>query len=92
LVGTVHSCAQPDAQECPDTSMRITSSYDEEENSASTTGLDPYYRSYLCRSRGCTVSQKTVRETMPAVVRQLPQFRGWPAADGAVFGESADID
>lgn len=59
---------------------------------ASTTGLDPYYRSYLCRSRGCTVSQKTVRETMPAVVRQLPQFRGWPAADGAVFGESADID
>jgi len=29
---------------------------------------------------------------MPAVVRQLPQFRGWPAADGAVFGESADID
>ena len=29
---------------------------------------------------------------MPAGVRQLPQFRGWPAADGAVFGESAYID
>ena len=29
---------------------------------------------------------------MPAGVRQVPQFRGWPAADGAVFGESADID
>lgn len=70
----------------------------------STTGLDPYYRSYLCRSRGRTVSQETVRadpsvvgwsgpkERMLAGVRQVPQFRGWPAADGAVFGESADID
>jgi len=22
----------------------------------------------------------------------MPQFRGWPTADGAVFGKSADID
>ena len=32
-------------------------------------------------------------ETVPGRgVRQMPQFRGWPAADGALMVKSADID
>ena len=35
---------------------------------------------------------KIAGETVLAGVRQMPQFRGWPAADGAVLVKSADID
>jgi len=58
----------------------------------STTGLDPYQRWCLCRSRGVHGSGRTVGEMVPAGVRQRPLFRGWPAADGAVLAKSADVD
>ena len=35
---------------------------------------------------------KIAGETVPAGVRQMPQFRGWPAVDGAVLVKSADVD
>ena len=40
----------------------------------------------------CTVSKARWGDRAGRGVRQMPQFRGWPAADRAVLVKSADID